>query len=134
MANRCSFTWQPGGIVAILLLVLLLAFRTHACPMPFDAAPSLSSTHDCHHDTAAIADVLTIPLRSPCHDGACAQAFSRQGEVDLHHLPAAGLDRLALNITSGWLPPDWSNRPDLLPSFTIAVGLSPLQRSRVLRL
>ncbi len=120
--------------MTMLLLVLLLAFRAHACPMLFDADPAPSNTHGCHHDAAVTSDVFTAPMPLPCHDGACLQAFGGQSEFDWHHLPANGLDWLAPNITGGWLPPDWSSRRYLPPPFVTAVGPPPLQRSRVLRL
>ncbi len=134
-ASWRNFARQPGGIMTMLLLVLLLAFRAHACPMLFDADPAPSSTHHgCHHDTVTPPDIPTVPAPLPCHDGVCLQAFGDQGEFDLHHLLANGLDWPAPNITSGWLPPDWSSRRYLPPPFVTAVGPPPLQRSRVLRL
>ena len=133
-ASWRNFARQPGGIVTMLLLVLLLAFRAHACPMLFDADPAPSSTHGCHHDAVTPPDIPTVPTPLPCHDGACLQAFSAQTGLDSYHLSVNGLDWLALNIASGWLPPDWSSRHYSLPLFIAAVGPPPLQRSRVLRL
>ena len=128
------FVRQPGGIVTILALVLLLAFRVPACPMLADVDPALPDTHGCCHDTAttpATAD-STAPLL--CHAGPCLQAFGDHGGFDLYVPSANGSDGLALTVMSELLPPDWSGKALHSPPFITALGPPPSQRSLILRL
>jgi hypothetical protein len=133
-ADWRRFAQQPGGILTILALVLLLAFRLQVCPMLTDLDPAPPDTHGCCHDTAATPDTPPAPAFSTCHDGPCLQAFGDHGGFDLYGPSANGSDGLALTVTSELLPPDWSGKDPLSPPFITAIGPPPSQRSLILRL
>ena len=133
-ANWRRFARQSGGIMTILLLVLSLAFRVHACPMLADVDPALPDTHDCCHDTAATPDTPGSSTPLACHDGPCLQALSDHdgfsGYLSLASEPAWS----ALTLVAEWLPPDWSGQRYFPPPLITASGPPPLQRSLILRL
>jgi len=120
--------------VTILALVLLLAFRVPACPVLADVDPALPDTHGCCHDTAATPDIPAASTLLPCHDGPCLQALGDHGGFAGHLSSASEPNWPALAPVAGWLPPDWSGRRYLLPSFITASGPPPAQRSRILRI
>jgi hypothetical protein len=134
MTKGRNFIRQPGGILTILLLALLLAFRVHACPMPVEADTTPSDIHNCCPSAAAHVDTPADPGRLPCSDGPCLQAFGEYGGLDVYLPSANEPDPPAPTLVVEWLPPDGSGRHDVPPPFTDAVGPPPLQRSRVLRL
>ncbi|MCB1820596.1 MAG: hypothetical protein KDI73_03300 [Candidatus Competibacteraceae bacterium] len=125
---------QPGGIAMILLLVLLLAFRVHACPMltGVDSAPPAS--HDCCLGKAANSAAPVDPNPSSCHEGSCLQAPGEYNGLQAYLPSPNEPDQPALMRVVEWPPPDGARRHSVPSPFIPAVGPPPLQRSRVLRL
>jgi hypothetical protein len=133
-ASWRNFTRQPGGIVTILLLVLLLAFRVQACPMLTDADSASLSTHDCCHDTVTKPDNPPALPFVPCHDGPCLQALGDHGVFDEYLSSASQPDGPMVDLVAEWRPPDWSGRGYFPPPFITVIGPPHSQRSRILRL
>ncbi|HRX70094.1 MAG: hypothetical protein KDJ22_17010 [Candidatus Competibacteraceae bacterium] len=127
-----NFARQPGDIVMILLLALLLAFRAHACLLPTGADPAGPAIHDCCPDE--VANVLVNSASSPCHDDPCLQAPGEYNGLQTYLPSANEPDQPAPIRVVEWLPPDGARRHSVPHPFIPAVGPPPLQRSRVLRL
>ncbi|MCB1921678.1 MAG: hypothetical protein KDJ28_17130 [Candidatus Competibacteraceae bacterium] len=127
-----NFTRQPGGIVTILLLILLLAFRAHACPLPTGADSAGPAIHDCCPDE--VANILVNSASSPCHDDPCLQVLGEHDRLQAYVPSTNQPDQPASMVVVEWLPPDGAHRHSVPPPFIPAVGPPPPQRSRVLRL
>ena len=125
---------QPGSIATILLLVFLLAFRVHACPMPVEADIAPPDIHHCCPDAVAPVDTPADPGCSPGADGPCLQAFGKCDGFQAHVPPTNEPDPPALIRMVEWLPPDGARRYSVAPSFIPTISPPPPQRSRVLRL
>lgn len=132
--NWRNLTQQPSSIITILLLILLLAFRVHACSMPSGTDSVLLSAHGCCQATAAVPDIPATPTHESCHDGACLQVLGEYSRVDLYGSFANGLDGLVPVTVTGLLPPDWSGQRYSSHRFIAAIEPMPLQRFRILRL
>ena len=123
------FAQQPSGLLTILALVLLLAFRIPSCPMLTDVDPAPPDTHGCCHDTAATPD--TPPN---CHTVPCLQALDDPDGFNGYWPSASEPNKSTLVFVSAWLPPDWLGQSSFSPPFLTALGPPPSQRSLILRL
>jgi hypothetical protein len=127
---------HPGGASIALLLVVLLAFDSHACSRwVHDNFAPPAEAHFCCLEQLAAADPPEDSSPPSCHAGPCLETLGYHDAIDPRGPPAGNPDWPIPPPAASLLPPDWLGSVHRPPALTAeTTGPPPPQRSRVLRL